>query len=147
MSLLRVALFNFLMLRSVHLDNYPVLKTDELFTVDPWVLYVLGWLFFGNIADNIFDPKAWLVTCSITMGTLSIMLASCLLLYDDRVTERFESYVSISHAFMNFIYAGLEAFTVVQLFNWIPLKFMGMTIAGIQTIATLCFASQYIGEW
>jgi len=36
--------------------------------------FVFGWIVFGNIADNAFDPKVYLLACSVVVGIFYVAL-------------------------------------------------------------------------
>ena len=67
---------------------------------------------FGNIVDNAFDPKPFLVACSILLGLFFIGMALFLELTNESINWT-QQYIVLAKDSSMIVYAGLEAFTLV----------------------------------
>lgn len=70
--------------------------------------YCLGWLLFGNIADNAFDPKIYLVSCCAFVGIYYIIIG----LYIDLTTsslEYIDRVIVVTKEPVMLVYAGIKA--------------------------------------
>ena len=127
-----MAFFRLFLINFVQIDSGKVSTKESDFT---WVIksqqkcsYVLGWLIFGNIVDNAFDPKNYIVTLSFLLGVYFVAGG----IYMDIVgelTQPLKNSIIISKDSSMILYSGIEAFTMVQLFNWFPRKWRGTSIA------------------
>ena len=72
MSLTRLYLVNIVMIDQAKVSTGPgyswQIKSQQR------VSYILGWLLFGNLVDNAFDPKVFLVVCSALLGLFFVCL-------------------------------------------------------------------------
>ena len=66
MAFLRLFLINFVQIDSGKISTFSgfswVIKSQQKCS------YVLGWLIFGNVVDNAFDPKNFIVALSLVLG-------------------------------------------------------------------------------
>ena len=69
--------------------------------------YCLGWLLFGNIADNAFDPKLYLVFCCAFVGIYYIVTG----LYTDLTTV--DRVLIVAKEPVMLVYAGIKAISLV----------------------------------
>ena len=83
---------------------------------------------FGNLADNAFDPKGFLVICGAIVGLYFIALG---LFIDYSELHIQQKVIDIEYAqdSVMLLYAGIKAFSMVQLFNWFPGHTRGVVMA------------------
>ena len=75
----RLFLFNF-----VPVNNPDIQATPQTYIKDfQRQAYIIGWLLFGNLADNAFDPKLIIVGCSAFIGFYYIMLGGYIYMADE----------------------------------------------------------------
>lgn len=107
--------------------------------------YVIGWLLFGNLADNAFDPKLYLVVCCAAIGFYYIILGAYIE-WSSHSVDQIDTTIIYATDSVMFLFAGVSAFSMVQLFNWFPAKFRGTIMALLQTAETLGFVSQFFSS-
>ncbi len=73
---------------------------------------MLGWLVFGNFADNAFDPKVALVFCTSFIGVYYIILGTWLWLNDHDITS-IDEVINFTKDPIMLMYAGMHAFSMV----------------------------------
>ena len=110
--------------------------------------YCLGWLLFGNIADNAFDPKTYIVSCCVFVGIYYIVIG----LYIDLTISSIENVdraIVVAKEPIMLIYAGIKAISQVQLFNWFPPRVRGSIIAIFLSAQSFGFLSGFFfgGLW
>lgn len=98
--------------------------------------------------DNAFDPKVFLVVCSTMLGLFFICLGLYLKLFQGEPDSVQQQIVLAKDSSM-IIYSGIEAFTLVQLFNWFPRKWRGITMSMAESAATLGYVTTFLfdGWW
>lgn len=74
--------------------------------------YVIGWLIFGNIADNAFDPKIYLVWVTTIIGLYYIGLGAYLDLAKGSVEDLDHVIIATKQPIM-VLYAGITAMSLV----------------------------------
>ena len=73
---------------------------------------MVGWLIFGNIADNAFDPKSYLVSVTAIIGFYYIALGLYLDLAEGSIDDR-DHVIIITKQPVMFLYAGISAMSLV----------------------------------
>ena len=66
MAWVRLYLINFVQVDDVKVTTNPSLQWE--IKANERVGYILGWLLFGNVVDNAFDPRIFIVACSLIMS-------------------------------------------------------------------------------
>lgn len=83
MACARIFVFNYVQtygeFTTQHESYSALVKKNE------WNTYVIGWLIFGNLADNVLDPKYFLIVCSLLIGVFYIVLGTYIQLSGDGV--------------------------------------------------------------
>ena len=133
-------LFNFVQINNESVHTTHDVKITELQRNS----YVIGSLLFGNLADNAFDPKAYLVLCSAFIGLYIILLGIYIETTVHEIEQVDENIGFATDSIMLF-FAGIKAFSMVQLFNWFPSKYRGTVMALLNSMETFGFCSQFIG--
>lgn len=77
------------------------------------ITYVFGWLLFGNIVDNAFDPKNIIVVCSAMLGIYFVGLGLYCHITAVETVEYNQDKIIITKDSSMIIYAGLELFTII----------------------------------
>ena len=108
MAYVRMFLFNFVEINNKDVDTSPSRMIKELKRGS----YVLGWLLFGNFADNAFDPKIALVLCSSSVGLYYIGVGIYLYNTSDEI-ERIDFVIEFTYDAVMVVYAGVTAFSMV----------------------------------
>ena len=108
MAYVRMFLFNFVEINNKDVDTSPSRMIKELKRGS----YVLGWLLFGNFADNAFDPKIALVLCSSSVGLYYIGVGTYLYNTSDTI-ETIDHVIEFTYDSVMVVYAGVTAFSMV----------------------------------
>ena len=107
MAWLRIFFFNFVQINNVdvQIENSRVklLQRDS---------FVFGWLLFGNIADNAFDPKMYLIASTTCLGVYYICLGIYMWTTPAGIEEIDGVIRFMKDSFM-VIYAGVQAFSMI----------------------------------
>ena len=73
MAFTRLFLFNYVQINT-HTDDVMADSSSIIVKEIQRNTYVIGWLLFGNLADNAFNPKDFLVICCLIIGLYYILL-------------------------------------------------------------------------
>ena len=143
MAWTRSFLFNYVQINNSSVETSPETLIKEL----QRITYVLGWLLFGNIADNAFDPKYFLVFCTFFAGIWTIVLG-IYIDFSDHTAEEVAVLIKTFKDPIMILYAGIKAFSMVQLFNWFPPRWRGTTIALFMTADSVGFVMEFASrDW
>ena len=77
------------------------------------IAFIFGWLLFGNLADNAFDPKPYLVLCSLGIGVAYILMGLFMDFLSPASMTLFIHYLQQSKDAIMVLYAGTYAISMV----------------------------------
>ena len=77
------------------------------------VAFIFGWLLFGNLADNAFDPKRYLVICSLGIGISYILMGLFMDFLSIGSMTLFIHYLEEAKNAIMVLYAGMYAISMV----------------------------------
>jgi hypothetical protein len=84
--------------------------------------YAFGFLFFGNILDNILSPKKLLIFIQILLISTLVITA----VQDQSISSKIfvQEYFALFNL-NNFLLSGIHVICIVTVFNWLTPKYMG----------------------
>ena len=95
------------------LDNQQARVTSDLHTkLISRKSFIAGYLIFGNLADNAFDPKLLLVICLSVSGA-SQVIASIAMYSCNMSQQEISDAVHITNDSCQFFYAGINIITTI----------------------------------
>jgi len=89
---------------------------------------------FGNLIDNAYNPKIFIVRSEIALGCLYCLLGafSSIVIYveHESIQEKESMLLTVRESGETFIFlqAGIEIITTIQLFNWFPKSKIGIAL-------------------
>ena len=110
--------------------------------------FIAGYLIFGNLADNAYDPKTLLVVC--LTATASYYILSSIVLFSTSLSEESKLYVMrIASDCPAFFQSGINIIATIQVFNWFPKAYLGTVLTLWLLSDPFGFALQFLigGYW
>ena len=141
MAWTRIYLFNFVQINDPLVEEWP----GYLVKVFQRMSFVIGWIIFGNLGDNAFDPKVYIVFCSFAIGLYFLSLGCYLEVSSSSIKNTDKVIVQTKQVCM-VMYAGVYAISMIQLFNWFPRRFRGTIIAMFLTAELIGFFSPFFSK-